>query len=309
MSFLMKNEYGRLSLKAVMELAAPHTWGASIMPVILGSVLSLAFTGTFSFALFYSLLLTSVFLQCAVNTFNDYSDFIKGTDTEENSDDPSDAPIVSNKINPNHAFRFGMLFLLLAFISGLYTLLTAGWELLIFGGIGVAVVILYSFGKKPAAYLPIGEMVSGFTMGGIIPLACFYAYTGIFDLRILFYSIPLIMTIGMIMFTNNLSDIERDSEVGRKTLPILIGRENSKKLHLVIVVIIAVIMLVFVYKYFIKGMPLTPLALILIFFPEYWILKGGLVPEVRKNSMQGIIQIHWRLNLMYIAMIVANTIQ
>lgn len=302
----MKNEYNRMNFKAAIELAAPHTWAASIMPVILGSVLSMALAGALSIWLFYSLLLTSVFLQCAVNTFNDYTDFVKGTDNEENSEDPNDASIVYNGIKPFHAFLLGVCFLFLAFLSGVYALITVGWELVIFGGVGAGIVILYSFGRLPIAYLPLGEIVSGFTMGGIIPLACYYAYTGCLNPWILLYSLPLIMTIGMIMFTNNSSDIERDAEAGRKTLPVFVGRATAKRLHLATTVTEVLLVLIIVYIFFGKAIAFAPLVFLLVSFPENRILKGGLVPGVRMNSMQGIIQVHWRLNLMYATMVVAN---
>ena len=37
--------------------------------------------------------------------------------------------------------------------------------------IGAMFVIVYSAGKSPVSYLPLGEIISGFVMGGMIPLA------------------------------------------------------------------------------------------------------------------------------------------
>jgi 1,4-dihydroxy-2-naphthoate octaprenyltransferase len=40
--------YRNLSVKAILELAAPHTWPASVLPVFLAAVLALRFDSVFS---------------------------------------------------------------------------------------------------------------------------------------------------------------------------------------------------------------------------------------------------------------------
>ena len=96
-------QYKKLTPKAVLELAAPHTWPAAVFPVLLGSLLALVMTGKFHLGLFYSTLGVCVLLQCGVNTLNDYADFIKGTDTVENSHDPTDAALVYHGFHPKKA--------------------------------------------------------------------------------------------------------------------------------------------------------------------------------------------------------------
>lgn len=68
-------------------------------------------------------------------------------------------------------------------------------------------------------------------MGGLIPLAVYTALTRDVKLWVLWHSAPLMLGIGMIMFTNNISDIERDTPAGRKTLPILLGQRRAVKLY------------------------------------------------------------------------------
>ncbi|MDR3294425.1 MAG: prenyltransferase [Clostridiales Family XIII bacterium] len=297
-----------LSFKAIIELAAPHTWGASIVPVVLAAAFSLALHGRFAPLLFYSLLLTSIFLQCAVNTFNDYADFVKGVDTPENSDDPTDASIIYNRLDPKLAFCAGGAFLFLAFASGLYAIYTAGPVLVLFGAAGVAIVLLYSFGRSPISHLPLGELVSGVAMGGVIPQACVYAFTGLVDWRIPLLSIPVIFTIGLIMLTNNGSDIERDSQARRCTLPVFIGRRSTMALHVVLTLVSMAVLCAAVLLYFRKGAFLLPLAVPLAAFPESRILRGGLTPGARTLSMQNIIRLHWRLGFLYALMAAASAL-
>ena len=68
-------------------------------------------------------------------------------------------------------------------------------------------------------------------MGGLIPLAGVLMQTGELRFSVLADAIPLIIGIGMIMFSNNGCDIERDLQAGRRTLPCLLGRERTDRLY------------------------------------------------------------------------------
>ena len=79
-------------------------------------------------------------------------------------------------------------------------------------------------------------------MGGLIPAACYAAQTGERGLAVFRYAIPMILTIAMIMLTNNTCDIERDRAAGRRTLPVLLGREKSTALLRLLAVAAPVLM-------------------------------------------------------------------
>ena len=143
------NGYQPLKWKHIVGLAAPHTWPASVLPTLLGVALSFALAGRWDPVVSLCLLVAAVMMQCAVNTFNDYADFIKNTDTIENSDDPSDAILVYNRLNPRTIRVLGFSFLAIAALAGVWVTIRAGFIPLIIGIIGGAVVLLYSFGKTP----------------------------------------------------------------------------------------------------------------------------------------------------------------
>lgn len=89
----------------------------------------------------------------------------------------------------------------------------------VIGLIGGVVILLYSGGPIPVSYLPIGEIVSGVVMGGLIPLGIAGCADGKIHWQILFYSLPMILGIALIMMSNNGSDIEKDRKAGRRTSP------------------------------------------------------------------------------------------
>lgn len=61
-----------------------------------------------------------------------------------------------------------------------------------------------------------------------------------FEPLVLLVALPLIFGIGMILFTNNTCDIEKDIEAQRKTISVVLGRETAPNCyHVAILVWIA----------------------------------------------------------------------
>lgn len=80
---------GHLTPKLIVELAAPHTWSASVIPVFFAACLAVGDTHSLSAITTIVLLLISILMQSAVNTINDYFDYVKGADTIDNQMDRS----------------------------------------------------------------------------------------------------------------------------------------------------------------------------------------------------------------------------
>ena len=225
-----------MRIKDAVNLAAPHTWAASVMPCVLAVALSFRQQGFLRADMTVCLFLIAVLMQSSVNALNDYADYVKGTDTLENSPDPADAVIVYG-LRPETARNLGIAYLTVAFLLGIWSVWRCGFALLLIGLLGALVILLYSGGKTPISYLPIGELVSGFVMGGLIPLAGVFMETRELRFSVLAEALPLIIGIGMIMFSNNGCDIERDLQAGRRTLPCLLGRERTDRLYRCMLVI------------------------------------------------------------------------
>ncbi len=223
-------------IKDAFDLAAPTSWSASVIPSILAIAISYRQQGEILPDMAVCLFLIAVLMQSSVNALNDYADFVKGTDTLDNSPDPTDAVIVYG-MAPKTAKRLGLSFLFTAFLIGTYVVYRCGVIPLVIGLVGAFVIITYSGLKTPISYLPVGEIVSGFVMGGLIPLAGVYMQTGELNPFVLVQALPVIIGIGMIMMSNNGCDIERDIPAGRKTLPCLLGRQRTDRLYRVMLVV------------------------------------------------------------------------
>ena len=62
-------------------------------------------------------------------------------------------------------------------------------------------------------------------MGMIIILLAFFIQTGNVNGFVVWISLPIVITIGLINMANNIRDRVKDKASGRKTLPILLGKK------------------------------------------------------------------------------------
>ena len=297
-----ENNYRPLTARKALQLAAPHTWAASLCPSLFG--VTYASLKGFPPGIFrgVSLVAACVLLQSAVNTLNDYVDFVKGTDSAADNVEESDAVLIYGGIRPESARNLGLIYLAAGLLSGLAASYGAGPVPLCIGAVGALTVLLYSGGPLPVSFLPIGEAVSGFVMGGLIPLGAAAASDGRLHPELLFYSLPFILGIGLIMMSNNGCDIEKDLRAGRRTLPSVLGRERTLKLYRFLTVLW--IILLFLLPVVLTGKcGLLCGGLLLLFAGKRFrnILTLKLLPEQRVRQMKGIAAANMTGNGAYIA--------
>ena len=300
-----KGLFGGLTPHMILELAAPHTWAASIMPVFLAMCLATADEGQLSSLMVVVLLLISVLMQSAVNTFNDYKDFVAGTDTRENQDDPTDAVLVYNNVEPYGARNLAVAFLVAAFVLGIYVIVNAGFLPLVIAIIGAVCVYLYSGGPKPLSYTPAGEIVSGVVMGGLITFACYIALTGTVSFLVIILSLPCIIGIGLIMMTNNTCDIEKDRKASRNTLAVVLGRKDAVSVYHILVFAWVILIALLVVIFYPTG-SLGLLFLLSAIPPLTGLFRNPLKAESRQAAMSAITSANVCLGLVYGAAILLS---
>lgn len=288
-----------------LQLAAPHTWPAAILPSLVAMCAAAVTAPPTSALMACVLLVTCVLMQAAVNTFNDYYDFVKGADSADDNVEESDATLIYNNVNPKSALRLAIAFLVAAFALGAYVIYIAGWIPLAIGVVGAIFVVLYSAGKMPVSFLPIGELVSGVVMGGLIPLACYQALSGAFDLRALLWAVPTIIGVGLIMFTNNTCDVEKDIPVGRKTLSVVLGRDRARSAYHTLVYIWVIAIVVLVALFFTPGLIVMPFMLLAAYPLLKALLANPLAPQSRIGAMAQICSVNVALGAFYAAAILA----
>lgn len=304
-----KKVFSPLTPKLAWQLAAPHTWVAAYVGVLLSGVYTIAaYSGHVNPVLLGLLLLICIFMQSSVNVFNDYFDYTKGTDSLENSsEDAFDAVLVYNNLNPKSVLALAIGYLVCAGIIGVYIVYSCGWVPLIIGIIGAIVVVIYSGGKTPISYLPIGEFISGIVMGSLIPLACTYVLSGVLDFFVLVLSIPLAVGIGMILATNNTCDIEKDIDAKRKTLAVVLGRTEATNVYRLVIMLWIILTIILVGILYTKGLSIMVFMLIGIFPVARALLKNPLIQQSREAAMSQIVMLNVIISAFYCLAILVNT--
>ncbi|MBM7666891.1 1,4-dihydroxy-2-naphthoate octaprenyltransferase [Solibacillus kalamii] len=212
--------------KVWWHLTRPHTLTASFVPVLLGTSMALSINHeTVHFGLFFAMLIASMLIQAATNMFNEYYDYKLGLDNENSVG--IGGTIVRHGVAPKTIMAIALSFYGIAMLLGVYICAMTSWWLVAVGLVCMLIGYLYTGGPYPIAYSPFGELVSGAVMGMGIVLIAFFIQTGDVTADAVIISVPSMILVGAIMLSNNIRDIVGDTEGGRKTMAILVGRHNA----------------------------------------------------------------------------------
>lgn len=244
----MASQYQQYStVKKYWQLMRPHTLTAAVVPVLVGTATSKIFIlgseNKLNLSLFLAMLIACLLIQAATNMFNEYYDFKKGLD--DHTSVGIGGAIVRNGMSPKLVLNLAIAFYIIAAILGIFIAIQSSFWLLPIGLVCMAVGYLYTGGPFPISWTPFGELFSGIFMGMIIILISFFIQTGNLQSLVVWISIPIVITIGLINMANNIRDRVKDKESGRKTLPILLGKNNSIR-FLALMYIVAYVLVIYI---------------------------------------------------------------
>ena len=231
-------------LKEFFMCTRPHSYPASIAPVLFGATYALGYEIKFSILKFILFLLACLLIQAATNLFNEYYDYKHGLDKIDS--EGISGSIVKGNLSPREVMVGALVLYALAFILGLILTFMTSIYVLLVGLVCMLAGYFYTGGKYPIAYSPFGEVVSGFFMGTIIISLSFYFQTGYVNTDIIVVSLPLFIMIGAILLANNIRDLDNDKESGRRTYAILVGRNNAIKTMAVSFIVVYLLNVLFI---------------------------------------------------------------
>ncbi|MGO3050258.1 MAG: 1,4-dihydroxy-2-naphthoate polyprenyltransferase [Staphylococcus sp.] len=226
----MASQYQQYStVRKYWHLMRPHTLTAAVVPVLVGTATSKLFLlgseDHLNLPLFLAMLIACLLIQAATNMFNEYYDFKKGLD--DHTSVGIGGAIVRNGMSPKLVMNLAIAFYIIAAILGIFIASQSSFWLLPIGLVCMAVGYLYTGGPFPISWTPFGELFSGVFMGMFIIMIAFFIQTNNLQSLAFWVSLPIVITIALINMGNNIRDRVKDKESGRKTLPILIGKNNS----------------------------------------------------------------------------------
>ena len=284
-----------ITFKIIVDMITPGAvFLSAFNPALLGVILSIEKVGRGPVLLTLFLILIPCAANCSVNLLNDYYDYVGGNDTAENIVLEQEGPLAYHHVaDPRPAFYLGAAFFAAAALMGVYVIVKCGIVPAVIGAAGAVVTWTYSGKRVSTSHMPIGEFLSGFTLGGLVPLAVYASLTAHRTLSapvllqdyllVLFKAVPMILIVSMFMLANNTCDIERDRIAGRKTMPIIVGRDAAERLSRITVIVFIAQLLLVLSVWYPAGIPVIALAL---FIGRKGIAGTYCEPRTRENKIR-----------------------
>lgn len=236
----------------------------SISGILIGS--ALAYTNQFFDSnIFIFALLTTISLQILSNLANDYGDGVKGTDNN-NRIGPERA-IQSGLISPEqmkYAIIINVLILIILISSLLYFSFDTNeyfnlFTFFLLGILSIFSAIKYTVGNKAYGYYALGDLFVLLFFGFLSVMGSYYLYSKTLDLNLVSPSLSIGLLSVAVINLNNMRDLLSDKLSKKITIAGILGFENSKKYHFIILISSIIFSIQFILFFYYK-----PISLIVI---------------------------------------------
>ena len=215
--------------------ARPRTLPAAIVPVAVGTA---AAVGRVPGGLIWwragAALVVALAIQVATNYANDYSDGIRGTDSEARV-----GPmrlVGSGAASPGAVKRAAFLAFGVAAVAGLALTVAVGPVLLVVGAASFAAGWFYTGGPRPYGYAGLGEVFVFVFFGLVATVGSASVQTE--DLSGLAFgvAVPVGFLATALLVVNNLRDIPSDTTSGKVTLAVRLGDLRTRWFYVALLV-------------------------------------------------------------------------
>jgi 1,4-dihydroxy-2-naphthoate octaprenyltransferase len=214
--------------------ARPRTLPAAAAPVLVGTgaaaQLDAAHLGRAALALGVALA-----LQVGVNYANDYSDGVRGTDTDR----VGPMRLTASGAAPPGQVRLAAVTALGvgALLGLVLVVLTGQWWLLAVGALSVAAAWFYTGGRRPYGYRGLGEVGVFVFFGLVAVLGTTYTQAD----RVSWVAGAGAVGVGLLacalLMVNNLRDIPTDVLVGKRTVAVRLGDHRARRAYALLVTV------------------------------------------------------------------------
>lgn len=212
------------------EVRAPF-FTASIIPVLLGTVVAYRQFKNFNPLYFVLVLLGSVFFHAGANVANDYFDHKSGND-EANKEfvgpfTGGSRLIQNGLLTPREVQLEFIAFFAAGLLVFSFLAVKSGFPLILMGLIAVFSGYFYI---APPVFLVsrgIGELLVGLNFGPLLCCSAYYVQAGILTPVPFFASLPLALLVTAILYINEFPDYSADKLVGKNNLVVRLGRKKA----------------------------------------------------------------------------------
>lgn len=231
-----------------LELVEIKTKLASLFPFLLGMLYCVYYFETFNALNTVLFFVAMLLFDMATTAINNTMDYVKAKNLAYR-DEENILGRAGLSVRQVTGLIVGMV--VVAAAIGIVLTVRTNLVLLLIGVLCFAIGISYTFGPFPISRMPLGELMSGFTMGfGIFFITVFInvpdqtlamlevswphflaAGNLVHVMAVILQSLPLVFTIANIMLANNICDYETDISNQRYTLVYYIGKPMAVRLY------------------------------------------------------------------------------
>ncbi len=239
---------------------------ATIIPVVLGSVVAWYDIGRFMWMRFWLTLVGAVLIHAGTNLINDCFDHVAGCDEANPNPTPfsgGSRVIQEGLISAKGIFYFAATCFMIGGAIGLYLNYLSGRNVvLILGAIGIFLGIFYTARPFRIGYGSFGELAVGTGFGPLMVMGAYFVQAQTLPFKIFLISIPIGILIALVLFINEFPDYQGDKSVGKRTLVVILGKKSASILyHLLLSAVYLSIVFLTAFRYMPKFTVLTFLSL------------------------------------------------
>lgn len=231
--------------------ARPRTLPAAVAPVLTAGALAFRENEKIDWLNLIFALLVGITLQIGVNYSNDYSDGVKGSDTNR----VGPIRLVGSGLASADAVKKAAIFTyLLGALFGATLALRTNWVLLLIGALAIGAAWFYTGGKNPYGYRGLGEISVFIFFGLVATIGTYYGVTKSISTWSVLLGVEMGLLSCALLAVNNLRDLPKDAQVGKRTLAVRLGDAGARKFLISLFILAFLIQLLF--------LALTPMAIL-----------------------------------------------
>lgn len=220
--------------------ARPPTLLAAVSPVLVGT--ASAWRDSVAAILpFIVILVSALAIQVGVNYANDLADADKGADTEDRIGPLR--TVSAGLISPTEMKLGIVVAFAIAGLGGLYLAWYAGWVIIAIGIVSIIAALGYTNGPIPYGYYGLGEVFVFLFFGLVATAGTRYVYDMTVPSEAWVGGIVMGLLAAAILEANNIRDIETDTAANKRTLAVIVGRTNARRLFAATLVVSALVVL------------------------------------------------------------------
>ena len=193
---------------------------ATVVPVLLGTAIAYK-DGSLNLGLFFLTLLGAILFHLATNVMNDYHDHTGGADEANFTPTPfggGSRVIQRGLMEPEKVRNLALGFYAGGIAVGLLLAALAGWQLLLFGVVGILLSYLYTAPPFRLSYRGLGELSVGIGFGPVMVMGAYWIQTRQWSNEAFLASLSVGLLIAAVLYINEFPDRIWDLRAGKRTL-------------------------------------------------------------------------------------------